>query len=170
MYKPFSIYILSVFISYNLHAQARSFSDPAQMYNRLVLEKTSMITRIGNYKVQGTPYLYGGKLSGTIYMAGKTPAAVFTGYDTYKQVLEYTTSQNGTYMTPDGTADSFVIESNPAVQLNNDLNFIHCDLIKAPEKGYYQVVYAGPHYVLYKYYKSVLGIVSTNYVDADLRQ
>jgi hypothetical protein len=120
--------------------------------------------------VQGTPYLFGGRISGIIYMPGKTPAEVFTGYDTYNLVLEYTNTQNGKYLTPDGVADSFIIKSKPEVELNSDLTFINGNLIKGPEKGYYQVVYAGPRYVLYKYYKSVLGVISTNYIDANLRQ
>lgn len=166
----FSLVLIAQFVYVQANAQARSFSDPAQMYNRLVLEKANMVTRIGNYKVQGTPYLYGGMVSGIIYMRGKSPAETFTGFNTYYQVVEYAFSQNGEYITPDGITDSFTLKSKPDVQLNSDIKFINGELIKAPEKGFYQVVYAGPHYALYKFYKSVLTVVSTNYVDANLRQ
>lgn len=170
MYKPLIVFAVFVLTGINGNAQSRSFTDPAQMYNRLLLEKPDMITRVGNFKVQGTPYLYGGKLAGTVYAKSTTPTSTFIGYDTYNQVLQYATTAEGDYITPTEVIDSFIVKQNAQVQLTNDTKFISSSIIGGQDKGYYQVVFDGPKYVLYKYYKSALGIVSTNYVQSDLRQ
>lgn len=50
------------FISTNVFSQAASYTDPAQAYLRLMLEKGGTeVVRIGSFKVTGTPYLFGEK-------------------------------------------------------------------------------------------------------------
>lgn len=150
--------------------QARSFTDPAQMYNRLLLQKTNSISRIGNYRVQGTPFLFGGKLAGTLFVHTVNPASVLIGYNTHKQTVEYAQSLNDDYLKPTLEVDSFILNKNPSLKLEDDLKFINGSIINGPKKGFYQEVCGGDKYVLYKFYSSVLGIVSTNYIEADLRQ
>jgi hypothetical protein len=139
------------------------------MYNRLLLEKSNTYTQVNNFKVQGTPYLFGGKRPGTIFTQN-TLTDSYISYDTYAEVVKYGNTAEGTVMTPLTAIDSFTLLRNAELQVESDIFFIDGRFLNAKEKGYYQRLYAGARFSLFKKYKTDLGIVSTNYVQSDLRE
>lgn len=153
-------------------SQSKSFSDPAQMYNRLLLEKGNSVSRIGNFKVNGTPYLFGGQQMGVLFMRGEKAAYAYLSYNTYEQTMEYVVTLNAgqPLLKPTGIIDSFIIIKNTDLSLLSDLVFVSAKIVNASDNGFYQKVAGGPKFLLLKKYKSDLGIVSTNYIQSDLRQ
>ena len=164
---PFSIFCLNVF------AQAPS-SDLALNHNRLLREKTAdgVYKQVGNFKVVGSPYIYDEKNKGDLFSTEAKAYNVSLSYNTYNQELEFFSSSN-----PDkplvklpGEVDSFIIHSKIEIGLTAPVKFVYGSTIGSTEKSYFQVVYAGPKYSVYKRYKAELGYVSTNYIQSELRQ
>jgi len=69
-----------------------------------------------------------------------------------------------------GELDSFVIKRDSSSEISEDIKYVYGAAIGVPEKTYFQVIETGKRFSFYKRYKSELGIVSTNYVQAELRQ
>ncbi|HEX8462017.1 MAG TPA: hypothetical protein VF623_11325, partial [Segetibacter sp.] len=72
--KKFFIVIFLVILVADLKvsAQAASFVDPVQAYNKLVIEKNSgKYTLIGAFKVVGTPFFLGGEQLGDVSAVGE---------------------------------------------------------------------------------------------------
>lgn len=165
--------VLATYVPSFLSAQARAYFDPAQAYNRLLLEKGHADYKlVGAYKVQGTPYLFGEKHMGDIFAKGESDKQIPLSYNTFNQELDfYNNGINGKPMVkPCIEIDSFTMNKNPEIGLENQLIFLNGKLIGSGDNYFYQLVYRGAYYNLYKKYRSVLGIVSTNYIQADLRQ
>ncbi|RYY72904.1 MAG: hypothetical protein EOO52_20110 [Gammaproteobacteria bacterium] len=155
------------------NAQQLSYSDAAQAYNRLLIERgNGTFQRISTYKVQGTQFLFGEKHQGNMFAAGETAYNIRLSYNTYNQELEFNSSANPTQPLVKSAkeVDSFVIKPNADLGIAENLKFVNGRHLKASDNSFYQVVYAGSKFSLYKKYKSTLGIVTTNYIDADLRQ
>jgi len=172
MYKFLISGLLFFPYCFSANAQSKSFSDPAQMYNRLLLEKDNLTSKVGNYTVKGTPYLYGGGIKGKLFIHNENAIEVLISYNTYEGALEYanTSTSGSILLQPTVTVDSFLINKNQDLKIDNDLFFVSNKELYSTENGYYQVLYTGEKYGLYKKYKSTLGIVSTNYVQSDLRE
>lgn len=153
-------------------SQSRSYFDAAQMYNRLLLENENSVVQVGNFKVKGTPYLFGGRRSGQLFLRGKDGVKTFISYNTYDQLVEFSNNSetSAALYKPDGVLDSFSISANKDIGIINDVIFLKGSFIAASDSLFYQRLMAGKRFSLYKKYKSQLAIVSTNYVQSDLRQ
>jgi hypothetical protein len=150
------------------------YVDPALNHNRLLREQMGegVYKLIATYKVTGTSYLFGARHPGDLYSQEATAYNIKLSYDTYNQFVEFYSSAN-----PDqplikepGTVDSFVLRADPDMGLSSDQRFVYGPHAGATDKSYYQVIYQGPKYSVYKRYKSELGYVSSNYVQSELRQ
>ena len=66
----YSIIFFFLLLGYSASfGQAATYSDPAQAYIRILLEKSGEggYKQIGNFKVLGTSYLYGGNQFGDVF-------------------------------------------------------------------------------------------------------
>ncbi len=154
-------------------SQQASYTDPGAAYLKLFLEKGSEGTyqQIGNFKVIGTSYLFGEKLKGGVYTKTEKSEHVELGYNTYNQSLDVNLNGVQSITKKVGEVDSFVIYANNSEFIKNDLLFYSSALVSPKAKdGFYQIISMGSKYNLYKGYTSVLDIVSTNYIQSDLRQ
>jgi hypothetical protein len=172
MIKYFSFFGL-VLISQLAFSQALSYLDPASAFLRIFLEKGSEGTyqQIGNFKVIGTSYLFGEKLKGGIYTKTEKSEHVELGYNTYNQSLDVKLNGVQSITKKAAEVDSFVIYANNSEFIKIDLFFYSSALVSPKAKdGFYQVISTGSKYNLYKGYTAALDIVSTNYIQSDLRQ
>jgi len=172
MIKYFSFFGL-LLISQLVSSQALSYLDPASAFLRIYLEKGSEGTyqQIGNFKVIGTSYLFGEKLKGGIYTKTEKSEHVELGYNTYNQSLDVKLNGVQSITKKAAEVDSFVIYANNSEFIKNDLLFYSSALVSPKAKdGFYQVISTGSKYNLYKGYTAALDIVSTNYIQSDLRQ
>lgn len=153
-------------------SQQASYNDAAQAYNRLLIEKgNGSYIRINNYKVTGTPYLFGGKNISDLFVSGKAHKNIEMSYNTFSNQIEvYTTndSKNPLVM-EEGAVDSFTISSKVDDSDPPNLTFICSKVLGADDKGFYLRMYDG-QFALYKKYNTTLGIVTSNYIESDLRQ
>lgn len=170
------IFLSAIFSSGALivFAQSQQNMDLAINHNRLLREKNGegVYKLIGTYKVIGTSYLFGEKNKGDIYSTDAKAFNIALSYNTYNQEVEFYSSSN-----PDkplvklpGELDSFVIQPNPELDITSPLKFIYGSHLGSTEKAYFQEVYAGAHFSIYKRYKSELDYVSSNYIQSELRQ
>lgn len=163
---------LSCFFFSAIIAQQSSYFDPAQAYNRLLIEKgAGEYRQISNYKVTGTSFLFGEKNKGNVYAPNEGGENIPLTYDTYTQAVDFYPSGSSKALTKEpGTLDSFVIKKNAEAMLENDITFIYGSTLGSKDKAYYQVVARGGKVSLYKKYTAQLGLVTTNIVQAELRQ
>lgn len=149
-------------------------TDLAMNHNRLIREKTGdgVYKMIGPFKVVGTSYLFGEKNKGNLFSSVAKAYNIFLSYNTYNQEVEFYSASN-----PDkplikeaGEVDSFSILPSAELGITNTLKFVYGLMIGSTEKMYYQKVYAGKRFGIYKRYKSDLGYVSSNYIQSELRQ
>ena len=160
-------------VSENTLAQQLSYSDPATAYMRLLLEKSGegSYQQIGNFKVVGTSYLYGPKLTGDIYTTKERATNIQLSYNTYNQQVEaYQNNSEKPIIMKLADVDSFRLIAARNSDFKEDLLFVNANKIDASRKFFAQHVIAGKRFNLYKAYKSELGYVSTNYVQSELRQ
>ncbi len=148
--------------------------DLALNHNRLLREKTAdgVYKQVGNFKVVGTPYLFGEKNKGDLFSTEAKASNIFLSYNTYNQEIEFYSSSNPTnaLMKMPGEVDSFIIKPNFEIGILLPLKFVYGSMIGSSDKGYFQEVYVGSRYSIYKKYKSDLGYVSSNYIQSELRQ
>ena len=153
---------------------SRAWTDPALQHNRLLQEKLGdgYLIQVGNFKVKGSPFLYGEKLKGNVYSETEKAWNIYISYNTNTQELEFYSSSN-----PDkplvkepGTLDSFVIHANSDLMIAGNLKFVYGPLIGSNDKNYYQEICGNGDFVFYKRYISEIVIVSDNYARQDLRE
>ncbi|HEY6502470.1 MAG TPA: hypothetical protein VIZ28_00725 [Chitinophagaceae bacterium] len=163
--------ILLLFFSES-NAQQASYFDPAQAYNRLLIEKGSGTYRqVSNYKVTGTSFLFGEQNKGNIYAPNEAASDIPLTYDTYTQHVDFYPSGSGMALTKEpGSLDSFIIKKNTEAMLENDIKFVYGSILGSKDKAYFQVIAKGKKVNLYKKYTAELGIVTTNIVQSELRQ
>ncbi len=171
--QRFFLSVFCVVVNTITYAQQLSFSDAAQAYNRLIIEKNNgSYMRINNYKVTGTPYLYGEKNKGDLFAKGETAHNIFLSYNTYNQEVEFylLANQSKSLVKEANQIDSFILKLNASSGINEDLKFVSGEVLGSKDKSFYQLMYKGQKFDLYKKYKSTLGIVTTNYIQSELRQ
>jgi hypothetical protein len=149
--------------------------DPALSHSRLLREKTGgegFFRQIGTYKVKGSPYLFGGKNKGDMFSKEAKAYNIYLSYDTYDQNVGFfsTSNPDQALVKEPGDIDSFIIHANYDLLIHRQVKFIYGPLLGSKEKVYFQEIYAGPKYSVYKKYKSDLGYVSDNYIQSELRQ
>ena len=161
-----------LFTSLNTFSQAASYSDPAAAYLKVMLEKGSEGTyqQIGTFKVTGTSFLYGEKLTGNVYARTEKAEQTKLSYNTYSQKLDvYNNNAELPISLGVEEVDSFIIMKSGFVKDN--LSFYSSSIIDSKFKScFLQLVDAGKRFNLFKAYNSILDIVSTNYIQSDLRQ
>jgi hypothetical protein len=168
--------ILLFAIQYYTVAQGTvpGYHDAALSRNKLLREQQGegVYKLIGPYKVTGTSYLFGERHNGNVFTPSEKAYNININYNTYNQEVEfYSTSNPATPLIKEpGEVDSFILKSDIAAGISNDIRFVYGPLAGSSEKAYFQVIAQGPKYSLYKRYKSELGIVSTNYIQSELRQ
>lgn len=171
-YKIIFIFFF-IAISFAVNAQQLAYVDAAQAYNRILIEKSGdSYMRIKNYKVVGSPYLFGQKNKGDLFAIGETAYNIELSYNTYNNEVEfYSTSNPKQPLNKEvEKVDSFIIDKNPGIGINEQLKFINSKLLYQDGKDFYLVLLRGSDFDLYKKYTSALGIVSTNYIQSELRQ
>ncbi|MEO7922510.1 MAG: hypothetical protein ABIR30_02445 [Chitinophagaceae bacterium] len=153
---------------------SRGWTDPALNHNRLLQQKTSegAYKLIGPYKVTGTQFLYGEHHKADMFATEAQAFNIFVSYNTYNQEVEFysTSNPDKALVKEPGEVDSFTIHQDIELEINNPLKFVYGKHLGTNDKFYYQEVYKGERFSLYKRYKSELGIVSNNYIQNDLRQ
>ncbi len=158
----------------SLAAFAQPNGDLALNHNRLLREKTGegVYKQIGHYKVVGSPYLFGEKNKGNLFSSEAKAYNIFLSYNTYNQEVEFysTANPDNALIKEPGEADSFFIQPNLEIGLLTPLKFIYGSAIGSSEKAFFQELFAGNRFSIYKKYKSELGIVSSNYIQSELRQ
>ena len=165
--------ILLLLINSIVFSQAASYTDPGAAYLKMFLEKGSEGTyqQIGNFKVIGTSYLFGEKLKGGIFTKTEKSEHVELGYNTYNQSVDVNLNGVQSITKKAAEVDSFIIYTNNSDYIKNDLLFYSSALVSSKAKdGFYQVISIGNKFNLYKGYAAALDIVSTNYIQSDLRQ
>jgi hypothetical protein len=154
-------------------SQATMYLDPALVYQKLMLEKggEANVQKIGNFKVKGTQYLYGGYQTGDVYFKNGSIKNVSVSYDTYRQLLAIHVGDKGQSLVKQlNELDSFFLKADQNTSFKTDLKFVNVGQYDSTKKVFLQVVSSGPRFNLYKAYKSDLAIVSENYIQSDLRQ
>ena len=153
---------------------SRGWTDPALNHNKLIQQQTSdgAYKLIGPYKVVGTQFLFGEHHKGDMFSTEAKAYNIFISYNTYNQEVEFysTSNPDKPLVKETGEVDSFTIQQNIELGIANNLKFIYGTHLGTDDKYFYQEVYAGNRFSLYKKYKSELGYVSTNYVQSELRQ
>jgi len=149
--------------------------DPALSHSRLLREKTGgegFFRQIGIYRVKGSPFLFGGKNKGDMYSKEAKAYNIYLSYDTYFQNVGFLSTSNPdqALIKEPGDIDSFILHVNTDLLIHAPAKFIYGPHLGSKEKSYFQEIYAGPKYSVYKKYKSELGVVSDNYIQSELRQ
>jgi len=166
----------SVFIIFysSCLAQSAGWIDPALSHNKLVQNQIEGggYHLIGPYKVTGTSFLFGERLPGDIFSTNEKAYNIFLNYNTYNQEVGFfsTANPSQSLVKVSGTLDSFIIRDNVEIGIEKRMKFIYGPLLGTNDKFYYQELYPGQRYSLYKKYRSDLGIVSSNYVQSELRK
>ena len=128
--------------------------------------------QIGTYKVKGIPYLFSGRNKGDLFSKSEKAYNIYLSYDTYNQEVGFysTSNPNQQLIKEPGELDSFILHPDVDLDINGEAKFIYGELLGSKEKAYFEEIYTGPKYSIYKKYKSELGYVSENYIQSDLRQ
>jgi hypothetical protein len=170
MKKICSFIILALMVCTGASAQQAAFIDPSAAYNKLLLERNDeTYYQLGNYKVKGTPYLYGGSFPGQIvFTDAREFKDVTLSYNTYTQKLSM--EQKGTVLDITDPVQSFSMQLPPAygdttLYFKNSAAFGETKL-----QGFFQVLFTGKKYTLLKFYKSALKTVSTNYAVSEQKE
>jgi hypothetical protein len=153
---------------------SRAWTDPALQHNRLLQEKLGdgYLIQVGNFRVKGTPFLYGEKLKGNVFSEKEKAWNIYISFNTNTQELEFysTSNPDKPLVKEPGSLDSFIIQSTPDLMISENLKFVYGPLIGSNDKNYYQEICGDGGFVFYKRYRSEVVIVSDNYAQQDLRE
>lgn len=157
-----------IFPSFFIFSQ--TFIDPAQSYNMMDIQNNSgKYYVVGNYKVKGSPFLFGGGQKGSLYAKNEYGGDIAISYNSYLQEVEFDVNSKERVIKELINVDSFILKSDGDI-IKEDLKFINAAHIPSDEKCFFQKVSEGQKFNLYKKYSSRLEIVSTNIVQSELRQ
>ena len=153
---------------------SRGWTDPALNHNKLLQQQAAdgNYKLIGPYKVVGSQYLFGEHHKADMFTLEAKAYNIFVSYNTYNQEVEFYSTSNPTtpLVREPGTVDSFTIHSNTELGISKNLRFIYGTALGSKDKFYYQEIFSGKKYSVYKRYKSDLGYVGTNLAQSELRQ
>lgn len=149
---------------------SRAWTDPALNHNNLLIGE-GKYQLVGPYKVKGSSYLLGQKHRANLFSATEKAWNIFISYNTYNQEVEFysTSNPNVPLVKEPGTLDSFVVLENASAGIVSSMKFIYGPGLNIKDKSYYQQLYSGPQYSLYKRYKAELDFDGTNYGQSELR-
>jgi len=152
---------------------SRGWTDPALNHNKLIQQQNGgdgTYKLIGTYKVIGTQFLFGEHHKGDMFAKEAKAYNIYLSYNTYNQEFYSTSNPDKSLVREPGTLDSFTIQENINLGIVKPLRFIYGSHLGDKEKYYYQEIYKGEKYSLYKRYKSGLDYVSNNLAQPELRQ
>ncbi len=152
--------------------QASNYQDPAQALQKIMMQKSERgsLQLIGNYKVLGSSYLYGGNQVGDVYFKNGNVKNVLVTYDTYRQLLEINIGKGDKSLIKTlNELDSFTINAGEKPD-QPELKFVSVTQFDSSKKLFLLRVVMGSRFNLYKSYTSELGYVSDNYIQSELRQ
>lgn len=152
-------------------AQNFTFSEQSRTF--LVYEKPlnfsgNNFMRIGNYKVTGSPFLFGVTNAGTLFAKMGKLSDMPMAYNTYDQELEIYLGDKGRIVSVE-EIDSFVLKANSTANLNNDVCFVSGLLLDPSKKSFLQVITTGKKFNLYKAYRSVPESLPGDYAKSEER-
>lgn len=151
-----------------------AWTDPALNHSKLLQDQTRDGTYklIGTYKVIGSSYLFGEHNKGDMFATEAKAWNIFLSYNTYNQEVEFysTSNPDKPLVREPGTVDSFIIQQNVELGIVKPLKFVYGSVLGVKDKYYFQEIYIGKRFNLYKRYKSDLGYSSTNLAQTELRQ
>ena len=143
--KKLFLFLIVCSCAFELNAQAAAYTDPAQAYLRLALEKNAgggESVRVGTYKVIGTPYLFGEQHLGSIYTKDGNASNIKLSYNTYNQQIEvYNEGQTRPIVKEWNTIDSFYIQPGKTAEFSQPLFFIGAVHIGSTAKCIFQAHY-----------------------------
>ena len=170
IFNPFNmrklfLFIFLYFLVFNSFGQL----DAIGTFNRFVIETWSaQYVRIGNYKVKGTPLLFGDAFPGKIKFQGASasqPAKVM--YNLYEQKAGPGT--NGEMLVTDQLVEEFTLEL-PEKFGGVPLSFKHCSMFtKDNLKVYFNVLVEGSSIAFLKVYKIRMIADPSNMMDKELK-
>lgn len=153
---------------------SRGWTDPALNYNKLLQQQVNdgNYKLIGPYKVVGSSFLFGHHHKADMFTPEAKAYNIFVSYNTYNQEVEFysTSNPNTPLVREPGSVDSFIIHKNDEIGISKQLKFIYGSLLGSKEKYYYQEIFNGKNYSVFKRYKSDLGYVGSNLAQEELRQ
>jgi hypothetical protein len=168
------LFTVTIIFSTIVTAQQQSYFDPAIAYTKLLLDRTGEDggqQRVGNFKVNGTALFYGTALEGMAYVNGQTVSKSKIKYDTYSQEIEFVASVNDKQMTfKNENIDSFYVQRKNTSGTLEKFMFYSGKYYNQKSKAFFMKLCSTKNYTLLKEYQTGLAIVSTNYIDTDLRQ
>lgn len=143
--------------------------DAIGTFNRYVIETWSgQYVRIGNYKVKGSPFLFGESFPGKVRLMGSNvsqPAKVL--YNLYEQKAGPGT--NGEILLTDKLVEEFTLEL-PEKYGGVPLTFKHCGMYAKPKlKCYFNVLAEGPSVAFLKAYRIRVVADPANMMDKELK-
>mgnify|MGYP003575535460 FL=1 len=144
-------------------------SDAVGDFNRHVLANwNGNYHRISQYRVQGTPYLFGQSFAGTIdYKGGKTIKGINVLYDLYTQAAGIDMKNNEIFEAEQGV-EKFTIDLTDKYG-GKKLVFVNADQFGGDYKGYYNLLADGDKVALLKAFKLKLLPDQTNQMAKDIR-
>ncbi len=157
------------FFSVSIFFSAFSQLDAIGTFNRFVIETwKAQYVRIGNYKVKGTPILFGEAFPGTLKFKGEStvkPAKVM--YNLYEQKAG--PGSGGEMLVTDQMVEEFTLEL-PEKYGGVTLTFKHCSLFtKENLKVYFNVLVEDKTVSFFKVYKIRMIGDPANMMDKELR-
>lgn len=155
--------LLSVF---GLFAQ----SDPLGDFNRHVLANwNGNYHRISQYRVKGTPFLYGESFAGTIdYKGGRTIKGINILYDLFTQTTGIDLRNNSEIFAAEQGVERFTVDLTEKYG-GKTLVFVNADQFTKDYKGYYNLLADGEKIALLKAFKLKLDPDPTNQMVKDVR-
>ena len=150
---------------------SRGWTDPALNHNKLLIEEGGY-QLIGTYKVKGSQFLFGQRHKGDIFSASEKGYNIYISYNTYNQEVEFysTANPDKSLVKEPGTLDSFIFHPDTSLGILHPLKFVYGSLLGTKDKSWYEEIYVGSRFSLYKKYKSDLGYDGNNIAQSELRR
>lgn len=145
-------------------------SDPLGDFNRHVLANwNGNYHRISQYRVKGTPFLYGESFPGTIdYKGGKTVKGINILYDLFTQTTGIDLRNNSEIFAAEQGVERFTVNLTDK-HGGKTLVFVNADGFTKDYKGYYNLLADGEKVALLKAFKLKLDPDPTNQMAKDIR-
>lgn len=168
--KAKTLFLFHILIYLPFYIFSQTYIDAAQSYNMLDIQNNSgKYYVVGNNKVKGSPFLFGGGQNGSIYAKNEFGGDVVISYNTFLQQIEFEVETKEKMIKELMNVDSFILKSD-GDNIKEDIKFINAAHTPSDEKCFFQKVSEGLKFDLYKKYSSRLEIISTNILQSELRQ
>jgi len=151
--------------------QQASYSDAAQAYNRLLIEKNnSTYVQIGKDKVYGSMHLFGEKRKADVFAKKEAAYGIEIHYNTYSQQIVFIEPSGEEMVKEAEDVDSFILKDVFDEAGVERMLFINGSHIGQSSKEFFEVVIDGSKFSLLKHYRATIEPMATQYVDNDRKQ